>query len=116
MSTSTESGSGAAQPPQGEQKTPEQIREEIEHTREELGDTVEALAEKTDVKRQARDRLNEIKGTAQQRGAELAAKVKASSPESASTGAQQLVERVKSNPMPAAIAGALLVGWLLGRR
>jgi chromosome segregation ATPase len=40
---------------------PEEIREEIEQTREELGETVEALAAKTDVKAQARSRIEELK-------------------------------------------------------
>lgn len=38
----------------GEQKSPEELRQEIAETREGLGDTVEALAEKTDVKAQAK--------------------------------------------------------------
>jgi DNA-binding XRE family transcriptional regulator len=39
------------------EKGPEEIRQEIEETREELGDTVAAVAEKTDVKKQAKAKL-----------------------------------------------------------
>src|SRR5947209_558193 len=42
-------------------RDPEQLREEIEATREELGETVEALAEKTDVKAQAKRKLEDTK-------------------------------------------------------
>jgi hypothetical protein len=37
----------------GQQKSPEELREEINETRQDLGETVEALAEKADVKAQA---------------------------------------------------------------
>ena len=40
---------------------PAEIRQDIEQTREELGDTVEALAAKTDVKAQARAKVDETK-------------------------------------------------------
>ena len=49
---------------EGTQKTPEELREDIEQTRQELGDTVEALAEKTDVKAQAKQRVDSIKDSA----------------------------------------------------
>ena len=41
--------------------SPEQIEAEIEETREELGETVAALAEKADVKKQAKQKAEEIK-------------------------------------------------------
>jgi Protein of unknown function (DUF3618) len=72
-----------------EEKGPEEIREEIEETREELGDTVAAGAEKTDVKKQAKAKVEDIKA------------------------------RTKQNPTPLAIGGAvvgLLVLWRLLRR
>ena len=64
-----------------EERSPEQIRADIDATREELGDTVEALAEKTDVKAQAKAK----------------------------------VEDVKENPKPFAIAGGVVVLFLLWR-
>jgi methyl-accepting chemotaxis protein len=72
-----------------EEKGPEEIREEIEETREELGDTVAAVAEKTDVKKQAKAKVEDVKARTQQ------------------------------NPTPLAIGGAvvgLLVLWRLLRR
>lgn len=115
---------------QSEQKSPEQLREEIEQTRVELGDTVEALAAKTDVKAQARDRVNalneaasqkrdELTQAAQHKRDELLHRAKAATPESTTAGAQQLSATVQSNPLPFTAAGAfaagLLIGWLLGR-
>jgi hypothetical protein len=91
-----------------EAKTPAEIRAEIDQTREELGDTVEALAEKTDVKAQAKAKVEDVK-----------TKVKAAAPESPQEGVQQAQTLVKQNPKPAAIAGvalALFVLWRLLRR
>jgi ElaB/YqjD/DUF883 family membrane-anchored ribosome-binding protein len=68
-----------------EAKTPAEIRAEIDQTREDLGDTVEALAEKTDVKAQAKAKVDQ---------------------------GQALV---KQNPKPVAIAGAVLVLFVLWR-
>src|SRR5262249_47278757 len=73
------------------QKTPEQLREEVEQTRQELGDTVEALAEKTDVKTQAKERVNSLKDSALHKKDEFAARAKQATPDSASSGAQQVV-------------------------
>lgn len=87
-----------------EAKTPAQIRAEIDQTREELGDTVEALAEKTDVKAQARAKVDDVKE-----------KVKAAAPDSPQEGVQQAQTLVKQNPKPAAIAGAALVLFVLWR-
>jgi ElaB/YqjD/DUF883 family membrane-anchored ribosome-binding protein len=91
-----------------EEKSPEQIRAEIDTTREELGDTVEALTAKTDVKAQAKAKVEDVKE-----------KVKAAAPESPQEGVQQAQTLVRQNPRPAAIAGAvlvLLVLWRLLRR
>ncbi len=104
----------------GQQKSPEQLREEIKETREELGDTVEALAEKADVKAQAKDRLSIVKETAQQKKDEFVSKAKDAAPDSASAGAQQVTSIVQQKPVPFTIAGAVaagvLIGWLLRRR
>jgi hypothetical protein len=48
-------------PPVERKRGPGEIREDIEQTREELGETVEALAAKTDVKAQARAKVQETK-------------------------------------------------------
>ncbi len=103
----------------GQQKSPEELREEIQETREELGDTVEALAEKTDVKAQAKERISAVKDTAQQKKEEFVSKAKQAAPDSASTGAQRVAATAQQKPVPFAAGGAfvagLLVGWLLGR-
>jgi phage shock protein A len=39
---------------------PEQLRQDIERTREQLGETVEALVAKTDVKAQAKEKVNNL--------------------------------------------------------
>jgi len=84
-----------------ETRSPEEIRADIEQTREEVGDTVEALAAKTDVKAQARGRIDEVK-----------AKAKSSTPESG----QQVVAKVRENPAPVVLGAAVLVAFLIGRR
>lgn len=86
-----------------DERNPEEIRAQIEATRNELGDTVAALAVKTDVKKQVVAKRDALLGRARETrpGA-----VEASS---------SALERVKANPLPAAIAGAALVGLALGR-
>ena len=59
---------------QQETRSPEEIRADIEQTRAEVGDTVEALAAKTDVKAQAKAKVEEIKGNVRQRGEVLKAR------------------------------------------
>ncbi|MBV8987628.1 MAG: DUF3618 domain-containing protein [Solirubrobacterales bacterium] len=106
--------------PESQQKSPEQLREEIEQTREDLGATVEALAAKTDVKAQTKDRISAFSDAAQQRKEEFLAKAREATPDSASSGAQQLAATVQRKPLPLTAAGAfavgLLVGLLLGRK
>ena len=99
----------------GQDKSPEEIRQDIEETREQLGETVEALAEKTDVKAQAQRRLDSVKETAREKQEQAKAKAKAAAPESASAGAQQVVSATKQNPLPVAAGGAFLAGFLIGR-
>jgi ElaB/YqjD/DUF883 family membrane-anchored ribosome-binding protein len=84
MSPEEKTGKGKAANA-GTEPTPAEIRAEIEETREELGDTVEALAEKTDVKAQAKAKVEDVK------------------------------EKVNENPKPVAIAGALVVLFILWR-
>jgi hypothetical protein len=80
-----------------EQRSPEEIRRDIEETRGELGDTVEALAAKADVKAQAKDKVDDLKH-----------KVSDVTPAAVQEKAQQ-------KPLPFAVGGALLVGFVLGR-
>jgi ElaB/YqjD/DUF883 family membrane-anchored ribosome-binding protein len=105
---------------EGNQKTPEELRDDIEQTREQLGETVEALAAKTDVKAQAKQRLSAVKDNAQEKKDEFVSRAKQATPDSAEAGAQQIASTVQSKPVPftavGAFAAGVLVGWLLGRR
>jgi ElaB/YqjD/DUF883 family membrane-anchored ribosome-binding protein len=96
-------------------RSPEQIRAEIEETRAQVGDTVEALAAKTDVKTQAKQRVDELKSNVRQRREYLKARAQSTTPQSAQQGGQQVVAKVRENPAPFAIGGAILAGFLLGR-
>jgi hypothetical protein len=97
-------------------RTPEEIRGDIEQTRADVGDTVEALAEKTDVKAQAQHRVDEIKDSVRAKADDVKAKARSTTPDSAQQGGQQIVEKVRANPLPLIGAGALLAAFLLGRR
>jgi hypothetical protein len=81
-------------------RSPEEIRRDIERTRVELGDTVEALGRKSDVKGQARERVDEIKQ-----------RVSSAAPSSAHDAGAV----AKRNPLPFAIGAALALGVLIGR-
>jgi len=83
---------------QDPQAEAEELREEIDETREDLGDTVEQIAQKADVKSQAQAKVDDTKQQAQAQ-----------------------VQQVKDNPAPvagiaAAVAGLLVLLWLLRRR
>jgi Flp pilus assembly protein TadB len=86
---------------QGEQavnpREPAEIRADIEETRSEVGDTAAALAEKADVKARAEEKATEVKERAQ-------------------TQASQAGEQVRRNPVPLAVAGAVLVAFVIWRR
>jgi hypothetical protein len=97
------------------QRSPEEIQREIEETRADLGDTVEALAGKADVKSRAKERIESVKGDARQKKDEFVSKAKAQSPDGAAEGAQQLSAKAKENPLPLAVGGALVAGFILGR-
>jgi hypothetical protein len=45
----------------------------------------------------------------------LKTKAQTSTPDSAQQGGQQVVAKVRENPAPFAIGGAILLGFLLGR-
>ena len=96
-------------------KTPDEIREDIEQTRSNLGDTVEALGAKSDVKGRASARVEEIKGNVKESVSGAADSVKSASPSSAQQGGAAAADKVKQNPLPFAIAGALIIGFLIGR-
>jgi hypothetical protein len=109
--------STAAGPDSSEEtRSPDEIRADIERTREEVGDTVEALAAKTDVKAQARNRIEEVKANVRAKADEVKAKAQSSSPESAQQGGRQVVAKVRENPVPLALGAAVLVAFLIGRR
>jgi hypothetical protein len=96
-------------------RSPEEIERDIEATRSELGDTVEALAKKADVKAQAKERASSIKETAQQKKDDFVSKAKESSPDGAREGAEQVKAKAQANPLPFAVGGALIAGFVLGR-
>ncbi len=96
-------------------RDPEALRAEIEETRRELGDTVAALSAKTDVKAQAKERIEEVKLGAQEKKDELLGKARQISPDSASAAAATGTAKVRQNPLPAAVAAAFLLGFVIGR-
>ena len=91
--------------PSNQQTDPEQLRREIEQIRRELGETVAQLALKADVKAQAREKVQEVKADALRH-----------TPDSARGGAQHVAAGARRHPTPLATVGALVVGFLLGRR
>jgi hypothetical protein len=98
---------------QDEQRAPEEIRAHIEQTREEVGDTVEALAAKADVKTQAKHRIDEVKSNVLAKKDELGAKAGTSM--GAQQGGQQVINAVRENPAPVALAAAALFGFFVSR-
>ena len=96
-------------------RDPEQIRREIEETRAELGDTVAAMAHKTDVKAQAKERLDQAKTTVSEKKEEFVGKAKEISPDTAVSAASQASQKARQNPLPLAVSGAFAVGFMLGR-
>ncbi len=98
-----------------EAQDPEAIKEQIEATREELGDTVEALASKTDVKAQAKRKVEETKASISDKKEELLGKAKGASPETAISTASGVSSKARQNPVSVALAGAFALGFLAGR-
>ena len=99
----------------GQTQDPEQIREQIEATREELGDTVEALAAKTDVKAQAKRKVEDTKARLAGKQEEILGKAKEASPDDAVSAASGAAQKARENPLPVAVAGAFALGFLAGR-
>jgi rRNA-processing protein FCF1 len=98
-----------------EAKDPEQLREEIEETRRELGDTVEALAAKADVKARVKDKVESTKESAAQKKDDLLGKARETSPDTVASGASQVTQKARENPIPVAAIGAFMAGFLIGR-
>jgi gas vesicle protein len=105
----------------------ERLKAQIEETREELGDTVAALARKTDVKAQAKEKVEDAKARAKERvdevkeraGAvkdDVAEKVQERTPEPVQARAQQAAEVARDNRRPIAIAAAVAAAFLMLRR
>jgi hypothetical protein len=94
---------------------PAQIREQIEATREELGDTVEELAAKTDVKAQAKRKIEETTASIGGKKEELLGKAKEASPGAAVSATAGASQKARENPLPVAVAGAFALGFLSGR-
>jgi ElaB/YqjD/DUF883 family membrane-anchored ribosome-binding protein len=99
----------------GDPQDPAQIQREIEQTREELGNTVEALAQKTDVKAQAKQKVEETKAAVTEKTEELLGKAREASPDGAAAAANQASQKARENPLPVAAVGAFLAGFLAGR-
>jgi small-conductance mechanosensitive channel len=105
-----------------EARSPGQIRSDIDQTREELGETVAAVADKADVKKQAQAKADELKGQAGEKAGQakekakaLGGKAKQMAPDSAGEGVQQAQQLAQKNPVPLAIVGAFLAGFVLSR-
>jgi uncharacterized protein DUF3618 len=111
-----ERAEGAAMSEAEQTRTPEEIRADIAGTREEVGDTVEALAAKSDVKTQARERVEEVKANVRAKAEDVRQRARSATPESAQQGGARVVSTVRSNPAPFALAGAVVVAFLIGRR
>jgi hypothetical protein len=96
-------------------RDPEQIRRDIEETRAELGDTVAAMAHKTDVKAQAKERIDHAKATVTEKRQGFVGKAKEISPDAAVSAATRASHKARQNPLPIAVTGALAAGFLAGR-
>lgn len=116
MDQAARQGSEAVEAPGAGEAGEAQLRRDIAQTREELGETVAALAEKTDVKTRAKQKAQDVKQTALRKTNELAGKAQGASPDGMSGAGQRLATIVRENPIPAYVAGALAVGYVLGRR
>ena len=94
---------------------PRELRAEIERTRQDLGETVAALAEKTDVKSRAREKVAEVRHTVNEKRTKLVGRARESSPDGASSAADQVRAKAEENPVAASAIAAFVGGFLLGR-
>src|SRR4051794_6701540 len=101
--------------PQQPTRDPHEIRQDIEQTREELGETVETLAQKTDVKAQAKAKVDDVKGRIGAKRAETVDRVKQATPDSAGHAASTVATKARENPTPVIVAGIALGAFLVGR-
>ena len=95
---------------------PETIREEIDATRQQLGDTIEALAEKTDLRAQAKHKLEKTKAYVSEKKEDLLGKATRGSPKSVVSAANQAAQKARENPVPLAAISAFALGWAVGQR
>lgn len=65
---------------------------------------------------EAQEKVEQIKQTALQKKEALVAKAQQTKREAAPRGAQQVASKARENPLPLAVGGALVLGFLLGRR
>lgn len=93
---------------------PEQLREQIEETRQELGNTVEALAAKTDVRAQARRRLEAARASLSGKVDELLKRARSVSPDGVGAAAAEMIEAARANP-GRTVAGIAFVALLTRR-
>jgi ElaB/YqjD/DUF883 family membrane-anchored ribosome-binding protein len=110
---------GSLPPVSGGEQRPEAIREDVEETRAEMSETIDALQERLNpdtLKQEAKGavrgatigRAEEMVGTAQHRAED----VMSTTQERAKGASSGLVEIIRQNPLPAALAGVGL-GWLM---
>ena len=106
-----------------EARDPEKIRKEIEATRQELGDTIEALAEKTDVRAQAKHKMEESNAYISKkkddllgRKDDLLAKARETSPESLVSAVRHAAHKAREHPIALAAVSAFALGFVVGRR
>jgi ElaB/YqjD/DUF883 family membrane-anchored ribosome-binding protein len=112
----TRQGSEAVGARAGEAPTEAELRRDIAATREDLGETVAALVEKTDVKAQAKSKVQSVKQTALRKKRDVVGQARETSPDNVNAAAQRAVASVRSNPVAVYVAGALALGVLIGRR
>ncbi|HEY7619437.1 MAG TPA: DUF3618 domain-containing protein [Solirubrobacteraceae bacterium] len=96
-------------------REPAEIRSDIEVTRRELGDTVEALAAKADVKAQAQKKVADVKQTVDARRRKLMGRAREATPDNAGSAASGVATKAREHPVPLGLAGAFVVGLLVGR-
>jgi ElaB/YqjD/DUF883 family membrane-anchored ribosome-binding protein len=95
---------------------PSEVRAAIEQDRLELADTVQALAQKADVKQRVRETVSKNTDELQHKASDVVSKVRSVTPEQVQSGLGSAAESVRQRPFPFAVAGAFLLGLLIGRR
>jgi ElaB/YqjD/DUF883 family membrane-anchored ribosome-binding protein len=105
-----------------EESDPDAIRSDIEQTRAEMTETIDAIQERFDpqhlkeqAKEQVREQAQEAKVMIRDATVGRAERMLSSARESAKGGSSSMLETIKENPIPAALAG-IGIGWLLMNR